>query len=103
MANASKREHATPRRDKWHEIEGRIFGQCIWQQIGRSRRIMWEGLLHKRTGRIMIVEKTFNTDLPGDEGRRRPYPELSGIVVYDQVAPELSDWDEFERALEHVA
>ena len=96
MANAKRRE--TPRRDKWHEIEGRVFGQCMWQQISPNRHVMMEGLLHKATSRIMIVEKSYNDSIPRDY-ERKPWPELAGVVVYDQIAPEITEWDEFEKAL----
>lgn len=100
MANAAKRVDATPRRDQWHDIEGRVFGQCMWQHLSKNRRVILEGLMHKRAGRIMIVEKSYSGPIP--RGGERPFPELDGVVVYDQVAPEVSHWDEFERALERV-
>lgn len=98
MTSTAKRAKATPRRDRWHEIEGRHFGQCFWQEISPNRRLMLEGLMHKSTQQIWIVEKSFNDPIPRD-GDRRPYPELGGVVVYRPVAPEVSDWDEFEKAI----
>lgn len=99
MANTQKRVRAipTPRRDKWHAIEGRHFGQCIWQQVSPNRRLMLEGMMHRSSGQIWIVEKTFNDPIP--RGGERPYPELGGVVVYRPVAPEITEWDEFDKAL----
>jgi|SRR5215831_575481 len=98
MANTAKQAKATPRRDKWHEIEGRVFGRCMWQHISPNRRCMMEGLFHKTIDLIMIVEKTYVDPIPRS-GSGKPWPELSGVVVYRQVAPEVSDWDEFEQRL----
>ena len=95
---AQRTRKPTPRRDKWHEIENQYFGQCVWQQISPSRRSMLEGLLHRGTGQIWIVEKTFTDRIPG-EGFRGSYPELGGVMVYRPVAPEITDWDEFAKEL----
>ena len=95
----TKTRKPTPRRDKWHEIEGQYFGQCIWQQILPNRRIMLEGLIHKGTGQIWIVEKSFNSPIPDENDYRRSYPELGGIRVYQPVGPEITDWDEFAKEL----
>lgn len=100
MTNTAKREHSTPRRDKWHEIEGRVFGQCLWQQVSPNRRMILEGLMHKASGLVMIVEKTFSDPIP--RGGERPFPELGSVTVYAQVAPEVSDWDEYEKALNRI-
>lgn len=101
MPSTAKRSAATPRRDKWHEIEGRIFGRCMWQQVSKNRRCIMEGLMHNASGRIMIVEKTYNDPIP--RGSERPWPELGGVIVYDQVSPEITAWDEYEKALASIA
>lgn len=100
MPSTARATKATPRRDKWHEIESRIFGRCMWQQVSKSRRCILEGLHHKGSDRIMIVEKTYDDPIP--RGGERPFPELCGVIVYDQVAPEIGDWDEFEKALASI-
>lgn len=94
------KKNATPRRDKWHEIEGRVFGQCIWQQVSTNRRKILEGMLHKSSNKIMIVEKNYDDPIP--RGTERAFPELVGVTVYSQVAPEISEWGEFEQALQRA-
>lgn len=91
------KQEGTPRRDKWHDIEGRVFGPCMWQNVSKNRRVVLEGLLHKATQRIMIVEKTYNDPIP--RYAERPFPELGGVMVYAQVAPGVNDWEAFEQAL----
>jgi len=84
--------------DKWREIEGRVFGRCVWQHILPDRRVMLEGLLHKATGQVWIVEKGYDGPIPRS-GSAKAWPELGRVAVYREVAPEVSEWKEFEKAL----
>jgi len=61
--------------------------------------LMLEGLMHKSTAEIWIVEKSFNDEIPGPDDYRRSYPELGGVVVYRPVAPAITEWGEFAKEL----
>jgi hypothetical protein len=85
-----------PRADRWDAIENRIFGQCVWQKMSPDRRVMLEGMMHRRAGDVWIIQKSFAARIPRSG---TDWPELSNVLVFAPVAPEINDWDEYEKAL----
>jgi|EndMetStandDraft_8_1072994.scaffolds.fasta_scaffold98861_4 hypothetical protein len=86
------------KRDVWRDIETKHFGQCVWQQRSPNGRGMLEGLTHRATGAIMIVEKMYDKRLPG-ESSSKPWPELIGLQVYAPVDGRNNTWDGLDAAL----
>ena len=86
------------KKEVWNQIEDKHFGGCYWQQRSPSGRNLLEGLLHKASGTIMIVEKTYAARLPGDNSCK-PWPELIGLQVYAPVDPGNNTWDGLDAAL----
>jgi hypothetical protein len=82
----------------WREIEAKHFGQCCWQQRSESGKGLMEGLIHKATGRIMIVEKMYEERLPKPYSSK-PWPELIGLQVYAPVDNDNNTWDGLDVAL----
>jgi hypothetical protein len=86
------------KREAWHTIEGKHFGQCIWQQRSQNGKGLMEGLIHKSSGQIMIVEKMYDEKLPG-QNSSKPWPEMIGLNVYALVDPGNNTWDGLDAAL----
>lgn len=86
------------RRDIWHTIEGKHFGQCVWQQRSSSGKALMEGLVHKASGLIMIVEKHYEKRLPSPN-RGGDWPELESVNVYAPVDFATNTWDGLDLAL----
>lgn len=86
------------KRERWHDIEGKYLGQCVWQQRSQNGKALLEGLFHKATGRILIVEKFYEKKLPRDH-TSTPWPELESVNVYAPVDPDTNTWDGLEKAL----
>jgi hypothetical protein len=86
------------KRETWHTIEGKHFGQCCWQQRSPNGKGLMEGLIHKATGRIMIVEKMYEAKLPSMNSSK-PWPELESINVYSPVDFETNTWTGLDAAL----
>ena len=84
--------------ERWHTIEGKHFGQCVWQQRSPNGKGLLEGLIHKATGRILIVEKFYEKKLPRDHSST-PWPELESVNVYAPLDPVTNTWDGLESAL----
>lgn len=85
-------------RETWHTIEGKHFGRCMWQQRSANGHGLMEGLIHKASGRIMIVEKMYAERLPR-ENSRKPWPELESINVYAPVDFHTNTWTGLDEAL----
>jgi len=86
------------KRAVWRAIEEKHFGRCLWQQRSPNGRGLLEGLTHKATGAIMIVEKIYDERLPG-ENSSKPWPELIGLQVYAPVDGRNNTWDGLDAAL----
>lgn len=86
------------KRDTWHAIEGKHFGQCVWQQRAPSGKAMMEGLIHKASGLIMIVEKHYEKRLPPSSSGRN-WPELESVNVYAPVDFKTNTWAGLDEAL----
>lgn len=86
------------RRETWHTIEGKHFGQCVWQQRSPNGRALLEGLVHKASGRILVVEKMFEARLPRPN-TSKPWPELEAVNVYAPLDAEGMTWDGLDAAL----
>lgn len=86
------------RRETWHTIEGKHFGQCVWQQRSQNGKGLMEGLVHKATGRIMVVEKFYEAKLPREHSSK-PWPELESVNVYAPVDADTMTWDGLDAAL----
>lgn len=85
-------------RELWHTIEGKHFGQCVWQQRSPSGKGLLEGLLHKASGRILVVEKFYETKLPRPNSSA-PWPELQSVNVYAPLDANGMTWDGLDLAL----
>src|SRR5258708_247516 len=85
--------------ERWHTIEGKHLGQCIWQRKSENGKMLLEGIIHKATGRIMIVEKTFDERLPSMDDSRRKWPELIGIQVYAPIDGDNNTFEGLDQAL----
>lgn len=86
------------RRERWHAIEDKFFGQCAWQQRSPNGRAMLEGIYHKASGRILVVEKMYEARLPRPH-TSKPWPELEAVNVYAPLDAEGMTWDGLEAAL----
>lgn len=84
--------------ERWHTIEGKHFGQCVWQQRSPNGKAMLEGLIHNATGRIMIVEKFYEKKLPR-ENSSTPWPELESVNVYAPIDFQTNTWEGLDAAL----
>jgi hypothetical protein len=82
----------------WRELEAKHFGQCVWQQRSPNGKGLMEGLTHKATGRIMVVEKMYEERLPKPYSSK-PWPDLIGLQVYAPVDSESETWDGLDVAL----
>jgi hypothetical protein len=89
------------RREIWEAIERKHFGQCVWQQRSPNGRALLEGLIHKATGRIMVVEKMYEARLPRPS-TSKPWPELEAVNVYAPVDAESMTWDGLDAALAQI-
>lgn len=89
---------ANSKSERWHTIEGKHLGQCVWQQRSKNGRMLLEGLIHKATGRIVIVEKGYDEKLP-TENSSRQWPELIGIQVYAPVDGDNNTFEGLDEAL----
>lgn len=85
--------------EAWHTIEGRHFGQCFWQERSKNNKGLLEGLVHKASGRIMIVQKFYETKLPRDDASSSlPWPELESVNIFAPLEDD-GTWDGLEAAL----
>src|ERR1700752_614981 len=74
------------RRAIWDKIQEKHFGGCMWQHISKNRKCVMEGLVHRATGRIVIVEKTYDNPIPRmSDSSLKPWPELAGVNVYAPI------------------
>ena len=82
----------------WREIERRHIGQCLWQVRSPNGRGLLEGVIHKASGAVLIVEKMYDARLPG-ENSSRSWPALIGLQVYAPVDPGNNTWTGLDEAL----
>lgn len=93
-----ERAYALARAESWRKIEDKHFGQCIWQQRSRNGKAFLEGLIHKASGQIMIIEKGYETRLP-PENSSKPFPSVSWVNVYAAIDRATNTWDGLDVAL----
>lgn len=86
------------RAKRWAEIEDKHFGMCVWQQRSQNGRAMLEGLIHKATGQVLIVEKGYGSRLPS-EISSKPWPLVEWVNVYAQLDRVTNTWDGLDQAL----
>lgn len=86
------------RAKRWAEIEDKHFGMCVWQQRAPSGKAMLEGLIHKATGQILIVEKGYGSRLPS-KNSSKPWPLVEWVNVYAQIDRATNSWDGLDQAL----
>lgn len=84
--------------EAWHTIEGKHLGPCVWQQRGMHDTVMREGLIHRATGRILIVEKRYAARLPR-ENSSTPWPDLISVNVYAPVDGDGNTWAGLDAAI----
>ncbi len=75
----------------WELIEQKHFGPCVWQHRLPGGKTLLEGLIHKKTGRTMIVEKVYAKSLPKEE--TMDWPNLANVRVFMPVDAN-STWGE---------
>lgn len=91
-------EFARERAKRWAEIEDKYFGMCVWQQRSPSGRAMLEGLIHKASGDVLIVEKGYGTRLP-PQNSSKPWPPVEWVQVYAQIDRATLTWEGLDAAL----
>lgn len=91
-------EYARDRAKRWADIENRHFGMCLWQQRAPGGKAMLEGLIHKATGQILIVEKGYGSRLP-PVNSSKPWPQVEWVNVYAQIDRATNTWDGLDAAL----
>lgn len=96
--NTDEDQYFRDRARRWAEIEDKHFGMCVWQQRHPSGRAMLEGLIHKATGQILIVEKGYGSRLP-PENSPKPWPLVEWVHVYSQIDRGSMTWDGLDQAL----
>lgn len=88
----------TSRRKRWEAIEAKHFGQCVWQVRSPNGRAMLEGILHKASGRILMVETTYDGRLPR-QSSGKPWPEVGSVNVFAPLDAVGMTWDGLDAAL----